>query len=159
MRCTLVVICLLFSGAVFAQDVAVYRLNFALREMESGKNLSTRNYTLLAVPQSNTKLNVGAKVPVPAAGNSAQFSYVDVGVSVRARVQERDGRLLLNAEVEMSNIGAERENSARPAPRIQQLRSDIDTIIPVGQATPVITLDDPAGPRHYEIEVTATRVK
>jgi hypothetical protein len=159
MNCALA-LTLLFAGAVFAQDAPVYRLNFAFREMEGGKNVSTRNYMMLAVTQANTKLNVGAKVPIAAAaGNNTQYSYLDVGVSVRARVQERGAQIQLNAEVEMSNLGADRENQGRPIPRIQQLRTDIDTAIMPGQATPVVTLDDPAGPKHYVIEVTATKVK
>jgi hypothetical protein len=150
---------LLIGAAAFAQESPVYRLNFAFHEMESGKKLSTRNYTMLASPQTNARLSVGTKVPIPTAGNNSQYTYVDVGVNVRAKVQERGLQLLLTAEVEVSNLGADHENSGRPAPRIQQLRSDIDTAIPLGQATPVVTLDDPASPKHYEIEVTATKVK
>ena len=157
MRCRLAIASFVLAGAVFAQEIPVYRLNFALREMEGGKNVSTRNYTMLASPQNQAKLNIGSKVPV--ANTAGQYSYVDVGVSVRARIQERGAQLLLNAEVEVSNIGADRENAGRPAPRIQQLRSDIDTLIALGQATPVVMLDDPASPKRYEIEVTATKVK
>jgi len=159
MKCTLVVACLLFAGAVFGQEAPSYRLNFAFREMEGGKNISTRNYTLLASLQTQAKLNIGAKVPVVNNVNNAQYSYVDVGVSVRARIQERGAQLILNAEVEVSNLGVDRENTGRPAPRIQQLRADIDTVISPGQATPLVTVDDPATPKHYEIEVTATKVK
>jgi hypothetical protein len=159
MKCRLAIASLLLAGAVVAQETPVYRLNFAFREMEGGKTLSTRNYTVLAAPQTQAKLNIGSKVPVVNTVNTAQYSYVDVGVSVRARIQERGAHLMLNAEVEVSNLSADRENTGRPAPRIQQLRSDIDTMIPLGQATPVVTLDDPAGPKHYEIEVTATKMK
>ena len=155
----LAVACLLFSGAVSAQDAPAYRLNFAFREMEGAKNVSTRHYTMLASTQTYSRLNIGTKIPVPAASGSTQYSYVDVGVNVRARIQERGAQLMLNAEVEVSTLSADGQNSSGPAPRIRQLRSDIDTAIPLGQATPVATLDDPASPRHYEIEVTATKVK
>ena len=159
MNYTLAATCLLFAGTVFGQDTSVYRLNFALREMKAGKTISSRNYTLMAMSQSNTKLNVGAKVPI-AGSNSAQYTYLDLGVNVRARVQERGPQLHLNADVEVSNIGGERGNpGGAPAPRIQQLRADIDTLISIGQSTPVVSLDDPASPRRYEIEVTATKVK
>jgi hypothetical protein len=159
MKSTLAVTCFLFAGALLAQDAPVYRLNFALREMEAGKIVNTRNYTLLALSQSNTKLNIGAKIPIASGANHAQYSYVDVGVSVRAQVRERGSLLQLNANLEVSNLGADRENADRPAPRIQQLRAEIDTVITPGQATPVVTLDDPLGSRHYEVEVTATKTK
>jgi uncharacterized protein YcfL len=159
MRSTLVLTCFLLAGCAWAQETPSYRLNFAFREMEGGKSISTRNYTLLASPQTQAKFNIGTKVPVVNTVNTSQYSYVDVGVNVRARIQERGAQLMLNAEVEVSNLGADRENTGRPAPRIQQLRSEVDTVIPLGQATPLVALDDPASPRHYEIEVTATKVK
>jgi hypothetical protein len=156
---TTLIACLMLGTAAFAQEAPVYRLHFALHEMEGGKRISTHNYTMLASPQSNTRLNAGTKVPIPTAGNNSQFTYVDVGVNLRAKVQERGSQLLLSAEVEVSNLGADRENPSRPAPRIQQIRSDIDAAIPLGQATPIVSLDDPGSTRHFEIEVTATKVK
>jgi hypothetical protein len=80
-------------------------------------------------------------------------------VSVHANVQERGSQLLLNAGIELSNLGAERENAGPAPPRIQQLRADINTVIPLGQATSIATLDDPVSPKHYEIQVTAAKVK
>jgi hypothetical protein len=160
MKHLLVLTVLLVAGRAAAQDAVVYRLNFALQETENGKNVGVRNYTMLIAPQSSSKLNSGTKIPLPSGpAANQQYTYVDVGVSVRARVQDRGGQLLLAAEVELSNLGAERENAGRAAPRIQQLRADIDTAIPLGKATSIASLDDPVSPRHYDIEVTATKIK
>jgi hypothetical protein len=150
---------LLLAGIAAAQEPTVYRLNFAIRETESGKTISTHNHTLLIAPDTNATLRVGTKVPVPAGPNSQQFTYIDVGVNLRAKVQERGSSLLVNADVEASNLGAERESTGHPAPQIQSLHTTIDTAVPFGKPTPVVMLDDPATPRHYEIEVTATKVK
>jgi hypothetical protein len=160
MKHILVPIALLLAGSATAQEAAVYRVTFALHETENGKAVGVRNYTMLIAPQSSSKLNSGTKIPVPSGpAANQQYTYVDVGVSVRARVQDRGGQLLLAAEVELSNLGAERENAGRAAPRIQQLRADIDTAIPLGKATSIASLDDPVSPRHYDIEVTATKIK
>ena len=157
---TMLIAWLLFESAALGQEAPVYRLSFAIHEMDHGKSTGARTYTMLVSPQANAKLNVGTKLPVPAGStNNGQYTYVDVGVSLRAKVQERGPQLLLTAEVEVSNLGAEREDAGRPAPRIQQLRADIDTAIPLGHAVAVVELDDPASPKHYEIEVTATKVK
>ena len=159
MKRILVLQALLLAGA-WAQEPAVYKLQFALRETESGKTADTRTYTMQVLPNVSNKLNAGTKVPIPTGPpNSSAVTYVDVGVSVRAKVEERGAMLILDADLEISNLGAERENSGRPAPRIQQLHATIDTAIPMGQATPIATLDDPASPRHYEIQVTATKLK
>jgi hypothetical protein len=160
MKQFLVVAALLFAGHASAQETAVYRLNFAFHETENGKSANTRNYTMLISPQSNAKLNAGTKLPVPSGpAANQQYTYVDVGVSVHANVQDRGSQLLLNAGIEVSNLGAERENAGPRAPRIQQLRADINTLIPLGQATSIATLDDPVSPKHYEIEVTANKIK
>ena len=143
MKATLIAY-LLVEAAAFARESPVYRLNFTFHGIENGKQLSTRNYTVPASPQTNARLNVGKKVPILTAGNDSQYTYVDVRLNVRAKVQEGGSQLLLTAEVEVSNLGADRENAGGPAPRIQQLRSDIDTAIPLGRSTPVVTLDDQA---------------
>ena len=128
--------------------------------MENGKSTGTRNYSMLLRTQTNEKLNIGTKVPVPAApGNNSQYTYVDVGLSVRARLEERGEDLWLDAEIEASSLSGDRENAGRPAPRIQQMKATFDTVVPLGRATTVVTLDDPTSPKRYEIEVTATKVK
>jgi hypothetical protein len=115
---------------------------------------------MLITPQSNAKLNTGTKLPVPTGpAANQQYTYVDVGVSVHANVQERGSQLQLNAGIEVSSLGAEHDNAAPRAPRIQQLRADINAVIPLGQATSIAALDDSVSPKHYEIQVTASKVK
>jgi hypothetical protein len=159
MKRMLVLPVLLLAGA-WAQEVTVYKLQFSVHETENGKPAETRNYTMQVLPTISNKLNAGTKVPIPTGPPAnPQFTYVDVGINVRAKVDQRGSMLMLDSDIEISNLGAERENTGRPAPRIQQLRASVNTAIPVGQATPIATLDDPAGTRHYEIQVTASKVK
>jgi hypothetical protein len=151
---------LLLAACLCAQETAVYRVQFVLRETESGKSTDTRTYTMQVLPNISNKINAGAKVPVPnGPASNASVSYVDVGVSMRAKLEERGAALLLNADIEISNLGVERENAGRPAPRIQQLRATVDTALQPGQPATIATLDDPATPRRYEIQVTATKLK
>ena len=157
MRNALVIPFLLVAAAAYAQEPSVYRLSFALHETETGKAGGTRNFAMTVTPREFQKLNIGTKLPVPTGGSGSQFTYVDVGVNIRAKVLESGTHLLLNADVDVSGLGAERETG--PAPRIQQLKATIDTAIPLDKATRVVAMDEPAGPRHYEIEVTASRIK
>src|SRR5690349_11016367 len=89
---------LLLTANAWAQDVALYRLQFALRETENGKAAATHTYTMQVLSHMNNRLNAGTKVPVPSAPGSTAVTYVDVGVSVRAKVEERGSLLLLEAE-------------------------------------------------------------
>jgi hypothetical protein len=150
-------IALLLAAAAHAQETTVYRLNFAVHQTESGKTESTRNFTMTVAPREQQRLNIGTRLPVPTSPGASQFTYVDVGVSVRAKILESGTQLLLNADVDISGLGAERETG--PAPRIEQIKATIDTAIPLDKATRVVAMDDPVGPKHYEIEVTASKVK
>jgi len=160
MKRTVLVGFILIAGAAWAQEAAVYRLQFSLRETEGGKPVDTRSFIMQVLPNVQNRLNAGTKVPVPSGPpGSSGVTYVDVGISVRAKLEERGSQLLLEADIEISNLGAERENTSRPAPRIQQLRASVSTGIPLGQAAPIATIDDPASPRRYEIQVTASKLK
>ena len=150
-------IVLLLAAASHAQEAPVYRLNFALLETETGKPSHTRNFAMTVGLREFQKINIGTKLPVPTGAGGSSYTYVDVGVNVRARILESGSQLLLSADVDVSGLGADRESG--PAPRIQQLHATIDTAIPLEKATRVVSIDDPAGTRHYEIEVTAAKVK
>jgi hypothetical protein len=163
MKSTLLLTALLAAGAAFGEEAsgtAPYRLSFTVHETENGRSAGAKTYSMLVLPRNQQRLSIGTKLPVPtASGNNTQFTYVDVGMNVRARVEERDASLRLGAEVEVSGLAGDRENAGRAAPHIQQFKASIDTIVPLGRATPVVSMDDPSGPKHYEIEVTATKVK
>ena len=147
----------LLSLAAYAQEPTVYRLNFALHETEGGKTTSTRNFSMTVTPREFQKVNIDTRLPVPTSPGSSQFTYINVAVNVRAKILESGSQLLLNAELDFNGLGAERESG--PAPRIEELKATIDTAIPLDKATRVISLDDPVSPKHYEVEVTAGKVK
>src|SRR2546427_11176894 len=125
MRLRIFSLCLLAAAALLAQPTTSYRLNFSFHELGNGKRLSTRNYSMLLEPNTFVKLNVGSKMPVPSnAGPNVQYSYIDVGVNLRARIQEQGPDLRLNAEIEMSNLGADKDVQNRPLPQIRQIRAE-----------------------------------
>ena len=111
MKQFLVVAALLFAGHASAQETAVYRLSFALHETENGKSASARNYSMLISPQSSAKLSTGTKLPVPS-GRRNQQVYLRRCWRQRARQRtDRGSQLLLNAGIEVSNLGAGRDNA------------------------------------------------
>src|SRR5579864_3232189 len=130
---TTVSVGLLLLAAAYAQEPTVYRLNFALHETESGKAVNTRNFTMTVAPREYQKLNIGDRVAVPNSPGSSQFTYVDVSVNIRTKILESGSQLLLNAEVDVNGLGAERETG--PAPRIQRVSTSFDTAIPLDKAT------------------------
>src|SRR6266496_3384302 len=83
-----------------AQDEAnFYKLDFVVRELEDGKTVNTRNYTLMARSGEWQQLRVGTRVPVTM--QEKKVDYMDVGLSVDCRIfgQEDNAALMTKAEI------------------------------------------------------------
>ena len=162
MRFAILVSALLAAQGAFAQEsggirpVSAFRVQFAVHELESAKRVGTKDYSMLTQENSWGRIQIGTKVSVPSTGNNG-WSYIDVGMNLRARLTERDSQILLDLEAGMN--GPADQDARQPAPMLRNVSSNINTVIPLGKPTTVLTMDDPGTKRRYEIEVTATKVK
>ncbi len=150
---------LLLSASALPAQTPVYRLNFAVHEAEDGKRVGTRNYTMMVESDSKGTIRAGTKVPVKTGAD--QFQYIDTGVNLDCRVREREGGLTLYTDFELSGPPTEGEQKAfgGPMPPIHQMRSSVAAAAVAGKPLTVLSIDDPATKRHYELEVTATKVR
>jgi hypothetical protein len=145
---------------------ADYRLDFKISELEEGKKLNSRTYTLLVYPHEAGKLRIGTRVPIQTgtAGGQAQFTYIDVGQNIDCQVRtEREHMVGLNVDMDFSNFGmTEQLHSPGGAtsgnPVLQQFRITTKTDLELGKPTVINTFDDPSSKRTFQVEVTATRV-
>ena len=75
-----------------AQDspklVEAYRLDFSINELEDGKKINTRQYSMNLNGNDSNDLKIGTKVPIEA--KEGQFEYIDVGTNISARMQSRN---------------------------------------------------------------------
>jgi hypothetical protein len=144
-----------------ASAVPLYRLRFAVHEMEDSRRVDTKNYSMLLEEKTKGVIKIGTKVPVQTgtAGGSTQFTYVDVGMNLDCRLVEMNRGVRLYTDVELSNVSQESSPKFPAQPIIRQIRSSGEAVLSPGKATPLATLDDPATKRHYEIEVTATKLQ
>lgn len=149
---------LLFTAALRAQT-PVYKISFAVHEIEDGKRVGTRNYTMMVESDSKGTIRAGTKVPVKTSAD--QFQYIDTGVNLDCRVREREGGLTLYADFELSGPPTEGEQKAFTGgmPPIHQMRSTVAAAAVAGKPLTILTIDDPATRRRYELEVTATKVR
>jgi len=141
-----------------------YRLDFLLSELEDGKKINSRNYSVVPRQGILNKLRVGARVPISTTGPGAisQVQYLDVGISIDCRIEERDGYVVLDAIVDSSSFALPQEQTGRSVggqPVIQNMRSQVNTVLTPGKPTVISSMDDPSSKRRYQIEVTATKVK
>jgi hypothetical protein len=172
------------SSSAEARPRDTYKLDFTVTELEDGKRLNARTYSLMCEnPRTDVggsrwgaHMRVGSRVPVattvPAVGGAtngggggstsspASIQYIDVGMNIDANVDTlEDGALTLYSMVEMSSVA---ENSSPAgsftAPVIRQLRASTNSVITPGKPIVLSTADDVGSKRRFEVQVVATKV-
>jgi hypothetical protein len=155
------------TGAAVAQHrplstYTAYRLEYSISELDDGKRVNGRTYTLLVTEDDWGKIRIGNRVPYstaslgPSGAPVSSIQYQDVGMNIDSRLREQETGFFLVTHVEWSSI-ASRENSNNPV--FRQLRFDSTSVIPPGKPTVLGTMDDVTSTHRYEIEVTATKIK
>lgn len=151
-----------------ATPVSVYRLDYVIHELDNGKRINERKYTLsIEATRGPAKdwghVRVGRRVPVAVAGTagapSPQYTYMDVGVNLDCSLREDEGGLLLETTVEMSSVVTGGELAVPGAPVTRQARTNSVAVLTPGKPTLIGTLDDVDSTHSYQIEVTATKLR
>jgi len=150
---------------------AAYHLDFSLTELEDGKKINTRQFSMnmLATPSGprlpigyRKDLKIGTRVPVET--DQGKTEYLDIGTSISCEVFENESGLIsLDARAEMSSLvpKAEKEQyiPASRNPMLRQLRIESSGTVTLGKLTTLGTVDDPDSKRQFQLEVTATKLK
>jgi type II secretory pathway component GspD/PulD (secretin) len=143
-----------------------YRLDFTLSEIESGKKINGRSYSMIAIGDGmKASLKLGKRVPVETGSapdaKVTQFQYLDVGTSIDCRVHEVQGAVLLTIWADFSSIASEQalNPAVNGAPVIARINSDTTALAELGKPIVVAKMDDPTSKRTFELEVVATRLR
>jgi len=146
------------------KEITVHRLEFTVQELENGKKVNSRSYTMLLArdehhPRPYGQIRVGSKVPF--ATESNKFEYIDIGMNIDCALEETDSDYVgLSLTVESSSVAADRlVGSTTQNPIVRQVRSSLRAGAPIGKPTIISELDDVATNRRFQIEVTVTKVK
>ncbi len=153
---------------------APYRLDYTVKELEDGKVINTRSYSLIVQSaeergRSYGELKSGSRIPIATTETKTgekQFQYIDVGVNISSQLyQLESGNLLLGSSVEISSIALP-DKEAQPGlnypaaqPMIRQIRSNITGEITAGKPNQIASVDDPVSRHRFQIEVTATKLR
>jgi hypothetical protein len=159
---------LLPVGAMYAQDVRetpVYKVEFTLRDSADAGAKNGRKYTLLVNTSHKATMRVGNRVAYPTGGSNgvgqsnSQFQYYDVGVNIDCTVEERGGKYMMHADLDLSTVvPPEKSGVGSPAPTISQIKINMDTTVAAGKPTVVASFDDPASSRKFDVDVTVTKI-
>ena len=150
----------------------VYRLEYTITEMDGAKKLSSRSYTLQVEDHHKGTMRVGTRVPIPTgsfqsgvtgAGDSTQYTYMDVGVNLDATPTMIDAtNLRLETSVDINSLvtpDSSTSATSRRPPATRQCRDQVTTVIPLDKPVTLTTQDDPSYNTSMQVQVTAHIVK
>ncbi|MGA9304615.1 MAG: hypothetical protein WBW31_04335 [Candidatus Sulfotelmatobacter sp.] len=132
-----------------------YRIDFSVNEMEDGKKINTRQYSMNLNAEESNEIKIGTRVPVDTNTKQGEFQYIDVGTSIWCRLEERPNGLSIAVRAEISNFAM--PDQARPI--IRQLSIKASTLAQLGKPMVVGSVDDPNSKRTFQLEVTVTKLK
>jgi hypothetical protein len=147
-----------------------YKLDFAVSELDNGKKINSRSYSMLIRAEAAPKftgmknLRIGSRVPYStstgtgAASNDIQ--YQDIGMNIDCRLMPMgNGNVVIEANWEYSTVAEVQEAAhATLGPVFRQVRSRIESIVPLDKPTVLAEMDDVASTRHYVFEVKVTKI-
>ena len=144
-------------AAAQANRGAIYKIDFTIRDTGDAAGKSGRKYSMLVTEHQKSIFKVGNRVPMASSsqGLGTQFTYVDVGVNIDCVIEERDSKVAMHADLDLSN--AVNPNAAAN-PTISQIKLVIDTTVTPGKPAVVASFDDPVTSRKFEVEASAAKM-
>jgi len=142
-----------------------YRIDFLISEMEDGKKINTRQYSMNSHPLDESEIKIGSRVPVEA--KQGEFQYLDVGSNIECKLWDETrmtglgSNVFLKVEAELSNFAAPDQQAAAQQfhPVVRQLRIKASSTVIPGKPMVVGVVDDPNSKRQFQLEVTVTKLK
>jgi len=157
-------------GPARGKPVQPYRLEFSLNELDGGKKINSRHYSMDLTVGNANEIKIGTRVPVvtarsePGAATNAlantQWQYVDIGTNIWAHLRESqddsdDCQLEVRSDVSDIDKGTE----VTSAPIIRQMKINGTTLLVTGKPIVIGTMDDPNSSRQFQLEVTVTKLR
>ena len=145
-----------------AQDspklVEAYRLDFSINELEDGKKINTRQYSMNLNGNDSNELKIGTRVPLE--GKEGQVEYIDVGTDIAGRMQSRNGQVEVFVHTDMSNFAIPEQAQGHDThPVIRQLKISGSTLAVLGKPMIIGSVDDPNSKRQFQVEVTVNKLR
>jgi hypothetical protein len=149
---------------------AAYKLDYVMAEIEDGKRVNTRTYTVMTDDGGEGRLNQGLRVPVSTGDKGMQ--YMDVGLHINARVRTRppcglsnppqaceENRVWLSSKFELSGLIEQPSGASGNAPTLRTIEYATPTVVTLGKATVLASGDDLGSKKRFELSVTVTKVR
>ena len=140
------------------KPVHAYRLDFSVNELEDGKKINTRQYSLNLNADDSNEIKIGTRVPVDA--GHEQFQYLDVGTSIWCRIGERPDGIPMSVRADISNFAIPDQGTGHESrPVVRQFKINASTLALPGKPMVIGSVDDPNSRRQFQLEVTVTKLR
>ena len=140
-----------------------YRLDFTISELEDGKKVNSRQYSINLNSGQSNEIKIGTRVPVDT--KEGEFQYLDIGTSIWCRLRDRadvewlTNDVMLQVRADLSSFAIPDQQAQSSRPIIRQVKIDSSAIATVGKQMVVGSADDPNSKRQFQLEVMVTRLK
>src|SRR5262249_17227545 len=136
------------SGSDSDKGPVAYRLEFSLYELEDGKKINNRQYSMNIVEGIQFQdIKIGTRFPVEM--KQGEVQYLDVGTSISARVQEAKSGINLEVRADLSNFAIPDQAAKSSLPLLRQLRISGATIVTSAKPIVLGVVDDPNSKRQF----------
>lgn len=148
-----------------ARTFRSYKVEYTLVEMQDGKRLNARNYSVMVEEEERERgaimgfanIRVGTRVPITTTNREGQATttYMDVGLNIDCRIIPRGGdRVSIESTVEMNNFVSDPMTGGPPIMRSNKARGTAQ--LTFGKKMVVATYDDINSTRSTAVELTVT---
>jgi len=146
-------------------DVSAYRFDISINELEGGKKINTRQYSLdVSTAEGRSgNLKIGTRVPIEL--KPGEIEYFDLGTKISARIQNYQvpGPAGLSVSAEISSLAASDQSQARDAkPILRQFTINGSTTLEMaalGKPMVIGSADDPDSKRTFQLELTVRKLR
>jgi hypothetical protein len=140
------------------RPVHAYRLDFSVNELEDGKKINTRQYSMNLNADDADEIKIGTRVPVDSGPGT--FQYLDVGTNIWCRIGERPEGIPLTVRADVNNLAMPDQASGHESrPIVRQFKINASTLAQVAKPMVVGSVDDPNSKRQFQLEVTVSKLK
>jgi len=144
-----------------------YRLTYTISEMDSGKRIGVQHFAMIVAGGGRTTLKNGSRVPIatvgsasgPSIAQSSQVTYIEVGLSIDATLDEFTTGARLRTKVEQSSVAEERSGLGAQDPIVRQTTIEGTSFLTPGKPLVLGSVDVSGSTRHLDVEVVMEAVR
>jgi hypothetical protein len=137
-----------------------YRIDFSISEMEDGKKINTRHYSMFQNSSGGWgRIDISSRVSV--ATPQTPLETISVGTTINCKLNDSGEDIALEVRGDFNHLlmSPDDRDQHGVRPVVQQMSIGGSTLMTLGKTAVIGVVDDPSSNREFELEAIVTRVK